>query len=84
VSRASELVARLQELSKLAKTHSPTLPRTGQDIVPEQLPVFGELLVVLAADLDRAQKKIELLTWVIAGLTAVLVVDAVVRLFTGH
>jgi hypothetical protein len=61
--------------------HPPTLPRSGQDIAADQIPVFGELLVVLATDLDKAQRKIELLTWVITVLTAVLVIDASVRWF---
>ncbi len=81
---AMALVLRLQELSKLGRIHPPQLPRSGQDIVADQLPVFGELLVVLAEDLDKAQRKIELLTWVVTVLTLALVVDAGVRLFMGR
>jgi len=84
MSRASELVQKLQELSKAGRTWPPTLPRSGQDIVPDQLPVFGELLVVLAQDLDKAQRKIELLTWAITAMTAMLVIDALLRLFVGR
>jgi hypothetical protein len=45
------------------------------------LAVFGKLLVVLARYMDKAQKKIELLTWVIAVLTAFLI-EVVLRWFT--
>jgi len=81
---ASELVEKLKELSKTGRTYPPTIPRTGQDITADQLPVFGELLVVLATDLERAQRKIEWLTWAITEMTAVLVIDAVLRLSMGR
>jgi hypothetical protein len=84
MAKATELVEKLKELSKTGRTYPPTIPRTGQDITADQLPVFGELLVVLAAELDKAQRKIEWLTWAITGMTAVLVIDAVLRLFIGH
>lgn len=84
MARASELVEKLKELAKTGRVYPPTIPRTGQDIAADQLPVFGELLVVLATDLDKAQRKIERLTWAIMGMTAVLVIDAVLRLFVGH
>jgi hypothetical protein len=83
-TKATDLVERLKELAKAGRIYPPTLPRTGQDIAADQLPVFGELLVVLAADLDRAQRKIEWLTWAITGMTAVLVIDAVLRLLDGR
>jgi len=84
MGRASELVQKLQELSKTGRAWPPNLPRSGQDITADQLPVFGELLVVLAQDLDKAQRKIELLTWAITAMTAMLVIDALLRLFTGR
>jgi hypothetical protein len=84
MARASELVKELKELAKTGRVYPPTIPRTGQDIVADQLPVFGELLVVLATDLDKAQRKIEWLTWAITGMTAVLVVDALLRLLVGR
>jgi hypothetical protein len=83
-AKATALVQRLQELAKLGRVHPPTLPRTGQDITADQLPVFGELLVLLADDLDKAQRKIEWLTWAITAMTAVLVVDALLRLLIGR
>jgi hypothetical protein len=83
-SEASSLVAKLQELAKTGRIYPPTVPRTGQDITADQLPVFAELLVVLARDLDQAQRKIEWLTWVITAMTAVLVADALIRLFIGR
>jgi hypothetical protein len=83
-NRASELVTQLQELAKQGPIPPSNLPRRWDDITANQLPVFGELLVVLANDLDKAQRKIAYLTWVITALTAVLVVDAVVRLFIGR
>jgi hypothetical protein len=79
--RAAELVTELKELAKRGRVHPPTLPRSGQDIAADQIPVFGELLVVLVTDLDKAGRKIGLLTWVITVLTAVLVIDALVRWF---
>jgi len=79
-NRASELVTQLQTLAKTGRVFPPNLPRKGEDTTADQLPVFGELLVVLAEDLDRAEKKIQWLTWVITALTAVLVIDAIVRL----
>lgn len=83
-SKASSLVERLRELAKTGRIYPPTIPRTGQDITADQLPVFGELLVVLAEELDKAQQKIEWLTWAITGMTAVLVLDALGRLFIGR
>jgi hypothetical protein len=80
----SELVAELKALASRGRLFPPNLPRSGEDITADQLPVFGELLVVLARDLDKAQRKIEWLTWAITGLTAVLVLDAVVRFFIGR
>lgn len=79
-SKANSLVQRLQELAKTGRVYPPTLPRTGQDITADQLPVFAELLVVLAADLDKAQRKIEWLTVALTVMTGVLVVDVVIRL----
>jgi len=73
-----------KELAKMGRVYPPTIPRTGQDITADQIPVFGELLVVLATDLDKAQRKIEWLTWAITGMTAVLVIDALLRLLVGR
>jgi hypothetical protein len=84
MARASELVEKLKELAKTGRIYPSTIPRTGQDITADQLPVFGELLAVLATDLDKAQRKIEWLTWAITGMTAVLVIDAVLRLLVGR
>jgi hypothetical protein len=84
MARASELVEKLKELAKTGRIYPSTIPRTGQDITADQLPVFGELLAVLATDLDKAQRKIEWLTWAITGMTAVLVIDAVLRLLLGR
>jgi hypothetical protein len=75
-SQTSELV--LRELAKVGRIYPPPTPRKGEDVVADQIPVFAELLVVLAQELDKAQKTIERLTWV---LTAVLVIDAGVRWF---
>jgi hypothetical protein len=57
----------------------------------EQVAVFGELLVVLADDLDTAQRKVEKLTRWIMAMTAVLVFMTLVlvggevhRFWTGH
>jgi hypothetical protein len=90
-TKSTELVQKLQELSKAGRVWPPTIPRTGQDITADQLPVFGELLVILAEDLDKAQRKIERLTvaliWMTGALvimTLVLVVDVVHRIWTGH
>jgi hypothetical protein len=82
--KPSELVAELKALALRGRVFPPNLPRSGEDITADQLPVFGELLLVLARDLDKAQRKIEWLTWAITGLTAVLVLDAVARFFTGR
>jgi hypothetical protein len=73
---ARALVEKLKELAKTGGVFPPTIPRTGHDIAAAQLPAFRELLVMLATDLDKAQRKIEWLTWAIIGMTAVLVVDA--------
>jgi hypothetical protein len=79
VSKAEALVQRLKELATVGRVYPPPAPRKGEDVVADQIPVFAELLVELAKELDRAQKKIEYLTWVITFLTAVLVIDALVR-----
>ena len=80
-SEASSLVEKLRQLAKAGRIYPPTLPRTGQDITADQIPVFAELLVVLASDLDKAQRKIEWLTVALAVMTAVLVADVMIRLF---
>jgi len=59
---ASELTGRLQELAKQIKLPAPNLPRSGDEVVIDQLAVFGELLVVLARYMDKAQKTIKNLT----------------------
>jgi hypothetical protein len=43
----SAKAAALVELAKTGRVYPPAIPRTGQDIAADQLPVFGELLVVL-------------------------------------
>ena len=83
-AKAAALVERLKELAKQARPPPPNLPRGGDEVAIDQLAVFGELLVVLAGDLDKAQRKIEWLTWAIMGMTAVLVLDALARLFVAH
>jgi hypothetical protein len=72
MGRATELVSGLKKLTRRE-------PRSGQDVVAAQLPAFGQRLAALAQSLDKAQRRIEILTWVIAALTAVLVIDAVLR-----
>ena len=79
MGRASELVNRLGKLAKRGRISSAPEPRSGQDFVAGQLPMFGERLVVLAQTLDKAQRRIGILTWVIAALTAVLAIDTVSR-----
>ena len=64
--------------------HRAAEPLIHRHAEADQLPVFGELLVVLATDLDKAQRKIEWLTWAITGMTAGLVIDAVLRLLVGR
>jgi hypothetical protein len=81
LEEASKLVVRLDELAKQAKLPSPNLPRSGDEIAIDQLAVFGRLLVILARYMDRAQTTIKWLTVVLTVLTALLVVDALVRLF---
>jgi hypothetical protein len=48
------------------------------------LAVFGELLVVLARYMDRAQSTIRNLTWVLTVLTGLLVLEAVARFVKLH
>jgi hypothetical protein len=79
LKRASELVAKLEELSK--QNRSSGSVRSGDEVATEQLAVFGELLVVLARGMDRAQNAIKWLTVVITVLTGVLVVEALARWF---
>jgi hypothetical protein len=83
-AKADELVNHLQKLADAGRISPPPTPRKGDDVVADQLPVFAELLVVLAKDLDKAQKKIEYLTWAILVLTSVLTLDVLWRLFTSH
>ena len=81
LQKAGELVKKLQALSKQIRA---TPSRPGDEVVADQLSLFGELLVVLAAYMDRAQRTIMWLTWVIAALTAVLTFDAVIRIVGFH
>jgi hypothetical protein len=84
MGEASKLVEKLEELARPMPLPKPNLPRSGDEVAIDQLAVFGRLLLVLAQDLDKAQKKIEYLTWVITILTAVLAFDAILRFFSGH
>jgi hypothetical protein len=80
--RAEALVRELHELSK-QHVPAPDRPRRGGDeIAKDQVAVFGELLVVLARQLDGAQQTVKRLTWVLTALTAFLVIEAVVRYFS--
>ena len=56
--------------------------RPEMKIATDELTVFGELLVVLARQLDGAQQTVKRLTWVLTALTAFLVIEAVVRYFS--
>jgi len=85
LDQASELTAKLRELAKSGRTaYGATVPRSGDEVAVDQLAVFGELLVVLATYMDRAQKTIRNLTWALTALTAVLVIDALIRVFNLH
>jgi hypothetical protein len=70
VGKTETLVKRLQELAIDGRSYPPPRPRKGEDVAADQIPVFAELLVELAKELDKAQHTIKWLTWVIAGLTA--------------
>jgi hypothetical protein len=78
--QASELVEKLQALAKQMPLPRPNLPRSGDEVVIDQLAVFGELQVVLARYMDKAQRTIKWLTWVLTVLTALLVFEAAPRL----
>ncbi len=81
MKRASELTAKMKRLAEQMPSPRPNLPRSGDEVAVDQIAVFGELLVLLASYMDRAQSTIKRLTWVITALTALLVVDALLRLF---
>jgi hypothetical protein len=76
----SKLIARLDELARQASSPEPNT-RSADVIAIDQIAVFGRLLVVLGQDLNKAQKKIEYLTWAIAILTAVIAVLTAVLVF---
>ena len=46
-----------------------------------QIAAFGDLLVTLTNYMDKAQRTIKRLTWVLTILTLILVVDAGIRWF---
>jgi hypothetical protein len=81
MSEAPELVGRLEELAREAKGVGGKGGRSGDEVIIDQMAVFGELLVVLAKNLDEAQGTIVRLTWVILFLTFVLAGDVVARWF---
>ncbi len=58
--------------------------RTAKMRNSESWLVSGDLLVVVSGDLDRALRRVKLLTWVISALTAALGIDVVARLFIEH
>jgi hypothetical protein len=62
----------------------PNIPRSGDEVAIDQLAVFGELPVVLARYMDRAQSTIRNLTWVLTVLTGLLVLEAVARFVKLH
>ena len=72
LDQASELAAKLQELAKQQSLPRPNIPRSGDEVVVDQLAVFGNLLVVLARYVDGAQTTIKRLTVVLTVLTALL------------
>jgi hypothetical protein len=75
--RASELIEKLKALAKEA-TSEP--PRSGDLVAIDQMAVFGELLFTLALYMDKAQRRIKLLSAVLTVLTALLVLEAAPRL----
>jgi hypothetical protein len=95
LAQASELAAKLKELSQTIRTpYANNIPRSGDDVAVEQMAVFGQLLVVLARYMDTAQRTIKNLTWAIFVLTAILAfdelprlsphIDALLQLFNSH
>jgi hypothetical protein len=49
LTEASELAAKLKELSQTIRTpYANNIPRSGDEVAVDQIAVFGELLVVLA------------------------------------
>lgn len=83
MSHASQLIAPPHELAGHEATYSAKLPNSeGAD--SERWLVSGELLVVIAGDLDRALRKVKLLTWVTSALTVALGIDVAVHLFIGR
>ena len=81
---ASLLPVKTKALASRGRVFPPNFARSGEDITADQLPVFGELLLVLARDHDKERRKVEWLAWTIAVLTLVLVRDAIVRFFIGR
>lgn len=81
LAEATILIARLNELaSQGTRAGDPSVQRRGDEVAINQLAVFGELLVVLARYMDRAQRTIKQLTCVLVALTALLAVDVLPRL----
>jgi hypothetical protein len=76
--RADELVTRLQAL---ARENAGSPSRSGDVIATEQLAAFGELMVVLARQLDQAQHTVKNLTWIIFVLTVLIAADAGIRVY---
>jgi hypothetical protein len=82
--RPSELLKELNDLAGRGRIISPPLPHSDQGNWADQLPAFREILVILSHNLIKAQRKIDCLTWAIAGLMGVLVLDASLRIFIGR
>lgn len=82
--KAEQLVSQMQELADQGTEETPTMVgsvRASDEVVMNQLSKFAALLVILARMLDRAQKPIQYLTWVLAVLTLVIAIDAAIRIY---
>lgn len=80
MSQASEVIAHHRAGHEIYPVKFPN----GEDADSEFWLVSGDLLVVVSGDLDRALRRVKLLTWVISALTAALGIDVVARLFIEH
>ncbi len=62
LKRATELAANLTALSKEAQSPTGSPRRSGDEVIAEQIAVFGDLLLNLTRYMDKAQKTIGRLT----------------------
>jgi hypothetical protein len=69
-----------KHLDALRALHSKFETESGDVVLGRMIPEFAALVVALAEDLDRAQRKVVNLTWALFAVTVALVGIGIVQI----